>query len=269
MTHLSATIEEKRAVLTAIAESTLLSATRPAVLRMYPPSAQEDNYGIAVYYAPFDFLNPKARVILIGITPGESQMQRAWVAAKSAMRQGKEIPSAISEVKRLSSFNDKKNQMRPNLYAQLEHWGIDRWLGLSSGASLFAEGWSLVQTTSLIQFPTFLNGKNYEGKTPAILHHEFLRTVVHERLVAELRSIPDALLVPLGGTVEGIVRKLVEAGHVKNPCVYGMLHPSGNNTYRRKYLCGDRKLPVPHATNVGTYDAGRHDFRSRFLPGAL
>ena len=68
------------------------------------------------------------------------------MAAKTASREGKDITAAISEVKRLSSFNDKRNQMRPNLYALLEHWGIDRWLGLASGAALFEDGWDLVQT---------------------------------------------------------------------------------------------------------------------------
>lgn len=196
-------------------------------------------------------------------------MQRAWSAAKSAMRQGEDIGTATSAVKRLSSFNDKKNQMRPNLYAQLEDWGVHRWLGLDSGADLFAGGWNLIHTTSLIQFPTFLRGKNYEGKRPAVLDHEFLRTVIYERLVPELQSIANALLLPLGGTAELVIRKLLASGHLKNPCVYGMLHPSGNNTYRRKYLCGDRKEPIPHATNVDSYDAGRHEFRNKFLPGVL
>jgi hypothetical protein len=269
LTPLSAAIKEKRVAFGAIDESALASSKKPAGLRIYPTSAPEDDRGIAVYYAPFDFVNTNAKIVLIGITPGESQMQRAWSAAKAAMRMGSEIGAAISEVKRLSSFNDKRNQMRPNLYAQIEHWGIDRWLGLNSGASLFSEGWRFVQTTSLIQFPTFLRGKNYEGKNPPALKHDFLRRVVYERLVPELQSISDALLVPLGGTVEAVIRKLYAEGQLKNPCVYGMLHPSGNNTYRRIYLCGERKEPVPHATSVRSYDSGRQDFQTRFSARAL
>lgn len=260
-------IDDKRAALAAIDHSALVN--KPPALRIYPTSAPEDSCGIAVYYAPFDSVNLNAKVVLIGITPGESQMQRSWTAAKTASREGKDIAAAISEVKRLSSFNDKRNQMRPNLYVLLEHWGIDAWLGLASGAALFEEGWNLVQTTSLVQFPTFLRGKNYAGKSPGILDHEFLRSVVYERLVPELQSIPNALLLPLGTTVEFVIRKLFAAGKITNPCIYGMLHPSPNNTYRRKYLCGDRNEPIPHATNVRTYDAGRDEFRRKFLSGAL
>ena len=78
MSRLTTLIEEKRTALTVIDESALSSARKPAALRMYPASAPEDETGLAVYYAPFDSVNLKAKVVLIGITPGESQMQRAW-----------------------------------------------------------------------------------------------------------------------------------------------------------------------------------------------
>ncbi|HLF96648.1 MAG TPA: hypothetical protein VI457_05850 [Methylococcaceae bacterium] len=45
----------------------------------------------------------------------------------------------------------------------------------------------------------------------------------------------------------------------------GMLHPSGNCTYRINYLIGDRSAPVPHATNPVPYDQGRRAFRERFV----
>ena len=45
----------------------------------------------------------------------------------------------------------------------------------------------------------------------------------------------------------------------------GMLHPSGNSTYRINYLIGDRREPVPHATNPAPYGQGRRAFRERFV----
>lgn len=47
--------------------------------------------------------------------------------------------------------------------------------------------------------------------------------------------------------------------------VGGMLHPSGNCTYRINYLTGERSAPVPHATNPVPYDNGRRAFRERFV----
>ncbi|MGY9007934.1 MAG: hypothetical protein ACKVI2_04765, partial [Candidatus Pelagibacterales bacterium] len=34
--------------------------------------AKKDN--IKIYYAPFDYINPKAKIMIVGITPGLQQM---------------------------------------------------------------------------------------------------------------------------------------------------------------------------------------------------
>lgn len=242
---------------------------KPSSLRMYPRDELEDGRGISVYYAPFDHLAPSARIVLLGITPGGTQMRRAWRAARRAMERGEDIPTAICEVKRVSSFNDESGQMRRNLYRQLEHWSIHSWLGLPSGESLFNEGWSLVQTTSLIQFPTFLRGGNYRGQSPAPLKHEFLRSIVKTRLISELSAIPNAIVFPLGPKVESVVSELRQDKLIANPIQYGMFHPSGENTYRFDYLCGSRSGPPPYRTDPRGYDAGRAEFRGKYANGAL
>ena len=43
------------------------------------------------------------------------------------------------------------------------------------------------------------------------------------------------------------------------------LHPSGNNTYRLNYLCGDRKGELPYKTNIENYDSGRALFRKTYI----
>jgi hypothetical protein len=195
-------------------------------------------------------------------------MRRAWNSARSVLRAGGDLDSAMSEIKRVSAFNDEKGQMRPNLYAQLEDWGVHRYLGHPSGASLFAAGWSDIQTTSLLPFPTFSDDRNYEGKAPSPLKHPVLRSLILDRFVPLLSSMPSALLLPLGVTVERIVRELYALGVIANPCAFGLLHPSGQNTYRLKYLCGPRTGPVPGKTNVATYDCGKQAFRVRHLQNA-
>lgn len=32
---------------------------------------------LSVYYAPFEYVNPAARVVIVGITPGRTQMRNA------------------------------------------------------------------------------------------------------------------------------------------------------------------------------------------------
>ena len=37
---------------------------------------KEDN--IKIYYAPFDYINPKAKIMIVGITPGLQQMLQSF-----------------------------------------------------------------------------------------------------------------------------------------------------------------------------------------------
>jgi hypothetical protein len=98
-----------------------------------------------------------------------------------------------------------------------------------------------------------------------MLEHPFLRSLILEHFVCEIQSIPEAILFPLGEKVESVIRKLYENRLISNPCAYGMLHPSGQNTYRLNYLFGGRNGDVPHKTNVAKYDKGRDYFLQTFL----
>ena len=40
---------------------------------------------LSVYYAPFEWVNPEAKVILVGITPGKTQATNALAAAKAGL----------------------------------------------------------------------------------------------------------------------------------------------------------------------------------------
>jgi hypothetical protein len=44
--------------------------------------------GLDVFYAPFHYSNPRAKVALVGLTPGFTQMANAFRAAKEAQRAG-------------------------------------------------------------------------------------------------------------------------------------------------------------------------------------
>ena len=37
---------------------------------------------IEIYYAPFDYINPKAKIVIVGITPGLQQMIQSFQAIK-------------------------------------------------------------------------------------------------------------------------------------------------------------------------------------------
>jgi hypothetical protein len=219
--------------------------------------------GVSVYYAPFEYINPKARIVLVGITPGPTQMMNAINKAREALKNGLSNAEAMRLAKEVAAFSGKP--MRSNLIAQLDHWGIHSWLKLDSGADLFGSARQLLQTTSLLRYPVFVDGKPYQG-APNMMRHRLLRQHLEDHFLKEVRSLENTLFFGLGPTVQRVLDSLVSLDELPGDRVIGgLLHPSGNCTYRIKYLVGGRSEPVPHATNPATYDAGREAFRARFL----
>jgi hypothetical protein len=64
----------------------------------------EDSGKVRVYYAPFDWINAEARVIVVGITPGKDSMLNAFRAAASALRSGETLEEASERGRRTGSF---------------------------------------------------------------------------------------------------------------------------------------------------------------------
>lgn len=218
---------------------------------------------LKVYYAPFEYVNPKARIVLVGITPGPTQMVNANKEARSALLRGLYHEEAMKRAKLTASFSGEP--MRSNLIKQLDHWNVPQWLGINGAASLFGDHAHLLQSTSLLRYPTFVADKDYAG-SPDMIRNPFLRGVLYDHFVEEVRLLPDALFFSLGPKVQPVLNRLVRDGAIKSEqVVSGLLHPSGNNTYRIAYLTGDRSGPVPHATNPAPYDEGRRQFRAHML----
>jgi hypothetical protein len=169
----------------------------------------------------------------------------------------------MRSAKRIAAFSGEP--MRSNLIKQMDHWGFHRWLGLASAAQLFDGEQSLLQTTSLLRYPVFVGDEDYRG-TPDMTRHPLLRQHLMKGFVEEVRSLPNAVFVGLGPAVQKVLTRLTADGVVPaERVIAGMLHPSGNCTYRINYLVGPRDCPVPHATDPRSYDAGRFAFAAKYL----
>lgn len=68
----------------------------------------------------------------------------------------------------------------------MNHWGIPRWLGLQDSAELFGSAARQPQTTSLLRYPVFQDGKPYAGN-PNMMRHPMLRKYLHEPLHSGVR----------------------------------------------------------------------------------
>ncbi|MFM6992597.1 MAG: hypothetical protein ACKOWD_15255 [Rhodoferax sp.] len=218
---------------------------------------------VQVFYAPFEYINPTARIVLVGITPGPTQMVNANAEARRVLLSGGSQAEAIRIAKQVAAFSGEP--MRSNLIKQLNHWGFHRWLGLSDASALFEGDQSLLQTTSLLRYPVFVEGEDYRG-TPDMTKNSLLRKHLLAGFVEEVKALPNAVFVGLGPAVQKVLDKLVgERILPADRVIGGLLHPSGNCTYRINYLIGERKSPLPHATNPHTYDAGRSAFAVKYL----
>jgi hypothetical protein len=184
---------------------------------------------ISVYFAPFDRVNAEAKIALIGITPGFQQME--------LLLRG--LRDAVPDAHLFASFGGPYT--RRNLVSMLDALNIHGLLGIDSTARLFTDRPELLHTTSAIKHPVFRTPdltQNYNGTSPHVLRHQFLRKYVTDTLATELASVTGALLVPLGKPACECAQLLCESGQVDSSrCLFGMPHPSGlNNGHRVKQI---------------------------------
>jgi hypothetical protein len=204
---------------------------------------------LAVYYAPFEYVNPQARLVLVGITPGRQQAVNALLAYRSALASGHTCEAALALAKDEASFS---GPMRSNLVGLLDYLGVQRWLGLESCASLFQADTGLVHFTSALRYPIFANGQNYSGRSPGITRHALLRSELEHWLPEELAPMDAPLVVPLGGAVEQALDFLADRGRIEHvQLLRGLPHPSGANAERLSYFM-ERKSRAACSDKVNT-----------------
>lgn len=186
---------------------------------------------LAIYYAPFDYLNPRAKIILVGITPGFRQMAIALRAARDALQGGEEDHAAIcARVKYLASF---AGPIRHFLLAMLDGIGLPAALGIPQSAALYAARADLLHTSAVVRHPTFVGGKDWTGHAPLVRRSPLLRRYLWERFLPEAQALPDALVISLGTCAADGLAELIAAGALDPArCLIGLPHPSGANGHR-------------------------------------
>ena len=177
----------------------------------------EKEKNIEIYYAPFDYINTKAKIVIVGITPGLQQMLQSY----EVINQGK----SLKEVKDLSSF---KGSMRTGLIKYLDELKINDILKIKSCESLFNKNSKYLHTTSLVKYPVFDKGKNYSGAN--ILKKKILLDFIEKNFLEELKTLKKSIIIPLGNTVSSTIEYLNNKYNLKLACfLKGFPHPSGAN----------------------------------------
>jgi len=212
--------------------------------------ALQQDTDLQIYYAPHnEFIHPGARIVIVGITPGWSQTQRAYQTAKNGIAQQLTDEEICFRCKMDSRF---AGTMRTNLIAMLNELGLHTRLGLSSCAELFCPENDILHTTSLIKYPCFYKGKNYSGHTPAIGSSEILRKYIRTEFMEELNCLDAVrLIIPLGAAVERIFRDSGVLSSLYSCAVlWGFPHPSGLNARRTEQFQTNRESMVNIIRNL-------------------
>lgn len=166
----------------------------------------------------FDYVNPKAEVVIVGITPGNSQLKG----------ERKELDKR--EIKRINAF---AGGMRPNLVNMLNFIGVNRLLGIDSCCTLWEEDFDKVDMTSLLVEATYELKK--DGTKEMFRHankiakSEKLTRMLEEGFVKNCSRYENPVLyVACGLGVYDVLKSLLEERKIKGQVV-AITHPSGAN----------------------------------------
>lgn len=198
------------------------------------PFLIEKTADLSMYYAPHnDYINKKAKVVIVGITPGWHQMKTAFEQLLRSMDLQWDKEQILKETKIAASF---AGTMRANLIEMLNQCHVPDVVYLNNASSLFREKRHLIHTTSIIKYPVFYKEKNYTGHNPDIDQSPLLANYAYQVFPEELALIrQNALIIPLGKMAEQIIRGLqVKGGLPDHTYLFGFPHPSGANGHRKK-----------------------------------
>lgn len=211
---------------------------------------------LEVRYAPFDHINPFAKLVILGITPGEQQADAAIEETQRALNSGESDAEALAQAKKHASFS---GPMRANLIKMLDFIGINEALNIESCASLWGRDVGFVQFASALRYPVFKGSKNYTGSSPKMTASCLLREQLMRFTNKDLASLPDALVLPLGPAVTEVCRYLAKHGSLDpSRIVEGVPHPSGANSERIAYFLGHKdRASLSKKTNPDNINEGR------------
>ncbi|MDQ0217708.1 hypothetical protein J2S21_000800 [Peribacillus cavernae] len=194
----------------------------------------EEHEDLEIYYSPHnDYINQDASIVIVGITPGWTQMRTAFRQAIESIKKGDSPEQLVKKAKIAASFS---GTMRANLIEMLDECGIAKAVHTASSASLFTEKRHLLHTTSVIRYPVFYQKKNYTGYRPKIDRSAMLSRYAYEEFPEEIAELNNpSLIIPLGKSVEQVVRTLItDKKFPGDTCLFGFPHPSGANVHRKK-----------------------------------
>ena len=182
----------------------------------------------------FDYVNPKAEVVIVGITPGNSQLD------------GSRDGMSPLEIKRKYAF---AGSMRHWLVNMLDYIGINQLLNIETCSSLWGDDFYKVDMTSLLKDATYEIKK--DGSRDMFKHaskiekSEKLTRMLEDGFVKNCAKYDNSVLfVACGPGVYDVLKKLQNEKKIEG-LVAGIAHPSGANLGRILCYLGQKESMGP------------------------
>lgn len=226
------------------------SAGLPETLKM------SESGRFTTVYAPFEHVNQYAKVVLCGITPGQSQALIALRDAQSGFRRGRSVADILASAKGVASF---AGQMRSNMTKMFDFVGLNHYLGLTSCQALFNPENPIAHFMSALRYPVLKDGKDFSGGIE-IVRNRYLWEQCQRTLAEDIAQLPDdAVYIPFGQSVDEAFKRMIQGGLLRqHQVLLGFPHPSGLNSERIAYFCQEKpREKLSRTTNADTWDARR------------
>jgi len=232
--------------------------------------------GYNVYYIPFELINKAARLALVGITPGPTQMAEAYASAQRTVRANASDQNVLLEAKRTAAFAG----MRDRINEMLDHFAIPQHLGIPNAASLWTSDFPYFQPTSIVPNAAFKGETYFNGPFSAVLDVPLLRHQYEKVFIPSIESLSkQTVYVAMGPVVDEALRWCVSRGVIEERQLLGYFpHASGSSGSQFSYFMRRKKLedlkpkdPVRHRVRDldAAYERILTNVRSFFKGGSL
>lgn len=191
--------------------------------------------GYELQYIPFEHVNRQAKLVIVGITPGNTQLSLAYGRAQELLREGRPESEILVEIKKAGAFGGPS--MKPNLLKMLRHFNFERLLQIDDVETLWGSNAQLLHSTSVVPHATFKAGKMFAGSFQEVLDSPLLAGCFKDCFVPSAREMPaDALFVGLGPCPQAALEWCVKEGVLHRRQVLGAFcHPSSSGGSTTRY----------------------------------
>jgi hypothetical protein len=187
-------------------------------------------------------MNPNARLVIVGISPGPNQIELAYDAVQARIKAGLSDELVLGHAKREGSFGAAT--MRPNLIKMLEHFGIPQLLGITKADDLWGVSWPYLHATSIVPHAAFRNGKPFAGSFADVMASAPFRECFERDFAATLPLLgSEARYIALGPTPLAALDWCCHQGLLNPGQILGAFaHPSTNGGSQVPVYLGKKRI---------------------------